>query len=126
MFTFLFSLDTLRGPEILIMEEEEKLMVRKRYYILKKNLGTEVRNTVVTETAGDVVRKLGMENSDSSRSLVQEDSPKILTAAIQGCTAVQQVYNTFCQFISQVELYFQLQLSLQSDPITLGAPIVTW
>ena len=40
-------------------------------------------------------------------------------------TAVQLVYNPFSQFISQVELYSQLQLSLKSDPITLGVPIFT-
>ena len=37
-------------------------------------------------------------------------------------TAVQQVFNPFSQFVSLVELYFQLQLSLWSDPISLGVP----
>ena len=40
-------------------------------------------------------------------------------------TAVQLVYNPFSQFVSQLELYSQLQLSLQSDPIGLGVPIST-
>ena len=40
-------------------------------------------------------------------------------------TAVQLVYNPFSQFVSQLELYSQLQLSLQSDPIALGVPIST-
>ena len=40
-------------------------------------------------------------------------------------TAVQVVYNPFSQFVFQLELYSQLQLSLQSDPITFGVPIST-
>ena len=38
-------------------------------------------------------------------------------------TAVQLVYTPFSQFISQLELYSQLQLSLQRDHIALGVPI---
>ena len=37
-------------------------------------------------------------------------------------TAVQLVYNPFSQFISQAQLYSQLQLSLESDPIALNVP----
>ena len=40
-------------------------------------------------------------------------------------TAVQLVYSHFSQFVSQLELYTQLQLSLQSDPIALSVPIST-
>ena len=40
-------------------------------------------------------------------------------------TAVQAVYNPFSQFVPQLELYSQLQLSLQSDHIALGVPIST-
>ena len=40
-------------------------------------------------------------------------------------TAVQLVYNTFSQFVSQAQLYSQSQLSLQSDPIALGVPTST-
>ena len=41
-------------------------------------------------------------------------------------TAVQLGSNPFSQFLSQLELYSQLQLSLQSDPIALGVlmPII--
>ena len=45
------------------------------------------------------------------------------TVPAQHITAVQVVFNPFSQFISQVELYSRLQLSLQSDPIALGVPI---
>ena len=37
-------------------------------------------------------------------------------------TVVQLVFNPFSHFISQLELYSQLQLSLWSDPIALGVP----
>ena len=40
-------------------------------------------------------------------------------------TAVQQVYNPFHTFVSQVELYSQLHMSHQSDPSALGVPIST-
>ena len=40
-------------------------------------------------------------------------------------TAVQLVYNPFSQIVSQLELNSQLQLILQSDPITLCVPIST-
>ena len=40
-------------------------------------------------------------------------------------TAVQIVYNPFSKSLSQLQLYSQLQLSLQSDPIVLGVPIST-
>ena len=41
-------------------------------------------------------------------------------------TAVQLAFNPFSQFIPQLELYSQLQLSLWSDPITLSVPKSTW
>ena len=41
-------------------------------------------------------------------------------------TAVQLVFNTFSQFVSQLELYSQLQLSLWSDLIALGVPNSTY
>ena len=37
-------------------------------------------------------------------------------------TAVQLVLNPFSQLVPQLELYYQLQLSLWSDPIALGVP----
>ena len=37
-------------------------------------------------------------------------------------TADLLVFNPFIQFVSQLELYSQFQLSLWSDPITLGVP----
>ena len=37
-------------------------------------------------------------------------------------TAVQPVFNPFNQFVPQLELYSQLQLSLWNDPITLVVP----
>ena len=37
-------------------------------------------------------------------------------------TAVQLVYNPFRKFVSQAQLYSQLQLSLWSDPITFSVP----
>ena len=37
-------------------------------------------------------------------------------------TAVQPVFNPFSQFIPQLELYSQLQLSLGSDPIAFSVP----
>ena len=40
-------------------------------------------------------------------------------------TAVQLVFNPFIQFVSHLELYSQLQLSLQSDPIAHGVPTST-
>ena len=40
-------------------------------------------------------------------------------------TADQLVYNPFSQLISQLELYSQLDLSLQSDPIALCVLIYT-
>ena len=40
-------------------------------------------------------------------------------------TAVQLVYSPFIQFVSQAQLYSQMQLSLQIDPIALGVPIFT-
>ena len=43
----------------------------------------------------------------------------------QPLTAVQPVYNPFSQFVSQAQLYSQLKLSLQSDPIALGIPTST-
>ena len=39
---------------------------------------------------------------------------------IMAGTAVQAVYNPFSQFVPQLELYSQLLLSQQSDPIALG------
>ena len=39
-------------------------------------------------------------------------------------TAVQLVYNHFRQFVSQLELYSQLHLSLKSDPIACGLWLV--
>ena len=41
---------------------------------------------------------------------------------------VQQVYNSFSQFVSQVQPQYQLhlQLSLHSDPIALNFPISTY
>ena len=35
-------------------------------------------------------------------------------------TAVQLFFNPFIQFVSQFKLYSQLQLSLRSDPMTIG------
>ena len=32
------------------------------------------------------------------------------------------VYNPFNQFLAQAQIYTQLQLSLQIDPIALGVP----
>ena len=40
-----------------------------------------------------------------------------------GFTAVQLVFNTFSQFVSQLKLYSQLQLILWSDPIAFSVPI---
>ena len=40
-------------------------------------------------------------------------------------TAIKLGYNPFSQVVSQLELYSQLQLSLQSDPIAPGVPIFT-
>ena len=37
-------------------------------------------------------------------------------------TAVQPVFNPFSQFVPQLELYYQLQLSLWSDPIDFSVP----
>ena len=37
-------------------------------------------------------------------------------------TTVQLVFNLFSQFITQLELYSQLQLNLWIDPITLSVP----
>ena len=37
-------------------------------------------------------------------------------------TAVQPVFNPFSQFVPQLELYSQLQLSLWSDPIAFSVP----
>ena len=37
-------------------------------------------------------------------------------------TAVQLVFNPFSQFVPQLELYSQLQLSLWSDPIAFSVP----
>ena len=37
-------------------------------------------------------------------------------------TAVQVVFNPFSQFVPQLELYSQLQLSLWSDPIAFSVP----
>ena len=41
-----------------------------------------------------------------------------------GSTAVQLFYNPFSQFISLVQLYSQLQLSLWSDPIDVDVPMI--
>ena len=41
-------------------------------------------------------------------------------------TALKLFYNTFSQFVSQLQLYFQLLLSLQFHPIAFGVPISTW
>ena len=41
-------------------------------------------------------------------------------------TAVQTVFNPFSQFVPQLELYSQLQLSLWSDPIDFSVPKSTW
>ena len=46
----------------------------------------------------------------------------LLGFTVLNCTAVQAVYNPFIQFVPQLELYSQLQLSLQCDPIALGIP----
>ena len=35
---------------------------------------------------------------------------------------IRLVYNPFSQFVPQLEVYFQLQLSLWRDPIALGVP----
>ena len=41
-------------------------------------------------------------------------------------TAVPPVFNPFSQFIPQLDLYSQLQLSLWSDPIAFSVPKSTW
>ena len=41
-------------------------------------------------------------------------------------TAVQLVFNPFSQFVPQLELYSQLQLSLWSDPIAFSVSKSTW
>ena len=41
-------------------------------------------------------------------------------------TALQLVFNPFSQFVPQLELFSQLQLSLWSDPITFSVPRSTW
>ena len=46
-------------------------------------------------------------------------SPQIVR---QAGTAVQPVFNPFSQFIPQLELYSQLQLSLWCDPIAFSVP----
>ena len=42
---------------------------------------------------------------------------EIASSWLVGATAVQLVFNPFSQFVPQLELYSQLQLSLWSDPI---------
>ena len=37
-------------------------------------------------------------------------------------TAVQLVFNPFSQFVPQLELYSQLQMSIWSDPINVSVP----
>ena len=41
-------------------------------------------------------------------------------------TAVQLVFNPFSQFVPQLEVYSQFQLSLWSDPIAFSVPKSTW
>ena len=40
-------------------------------------------------------------------------------------TAVQLGFNPFSQLVPQLELYYQLQLSLWSDPIAFSVPKLT-
>ena len=47
---------------------------------------------------------------------------KNITFFTQGrITAIQPVFNPFSQFVPQLELHFQLKLSLWSDPIAFSA-----
>ena len=45
---------------------------------------------------------------------------EIASSWLVGATAVQLVFNPFSQFVPQLELYSQLQLSLWSDPIVVS------
>ena len=47
---------------------------------------------------------------------------RLLKIGAKDLTAVQLVFNPFNQFVPQLELYSQLQLSIWSDPIAFSVP----
>ena len=52
------------------------------------------------------------------KALCKKSKQKLIFSLSHG-TAVQLVYNSFSQIVSQLEIFSKLQLSLQSDPIAL-------
>ena len=59
--------------------------------------------------------------------LVEDPSnANIVIFDMVGNRAVQLIFNPSSQFIPQLKLYSQLQLSLWSDTITFSVPKSTW